>query len=155
MTPVSLLLLNFEEVRRRSIKLWNGIPGTVYSWRPDEAAMTVIESVRHVLESEHWFHQIIIHRQSVSFVSPWKDRSYTNIADELAFAAPFRRQFLEMVNAVTPEEIETVEIVREELGQRRKLGDYLLRVAYHEAVHTGQLLDYLRTAGVERVKVWD
>ena len=31
----------------------------------------------------------------------------------------------------------------------------LLRVAYHESVHTGQLLDYLRTAGVPRELIWD
>jgi len=30
----------------------------------------------------------------------------------------------------------------------------LLRIAYHEAVHTGQLLSYLRTLGLERPMIW-
>ncbi len=47
------------------------------------------------------------------------------------------------------------QIDRSESGYVRSLGDMLLRIAYHEAVHTGQLLDYLRTADIERVRVWD
>lgn len=46
-------------------------------------------------------------------------------------------------------------IDRSDVGYRRLLGDMLLRVAYHEAVHAGQLLDYLRTACVERPNIWD
>ncbi len=41
------------------------------------------------------------------------------------------------------------------MGYIRELGDMLLRVAYHESVHTGQLLDYLRTAKVKRPIIWD
>jgi uncharacterized damage-inducible protein DinB len=64
-------------------------------------------------------------------------------------------EFLEFVSGFTPEELETVEIIRAEKNQRRILVDYLQRVAYHEAVHTGQLLGYLRTIGVERPNIWD
>ena len=45
-----------------------------------------------------------------------------------------------MVNTFTAKELDDVYITRKELGQRRKLGDYLLRIAYHESVHAGQLL---------------
>ena len=38
---------------------------------------------------------------------------------------------------------------------RNSAGDFLLRAAYHEAVHAGQMLDYLRTMGVARPSVWD
>lgn len=30
-----------------------------------------------------------------------------------------------------------------------------MRIAYHEAVHTGQLLNYMRNMGVERPDIWD
>jgi hypothetical protein len=30
-----------------------------------------------------------------------------------------------------------------------------LRMAYHEAVHTGQLLAYLRAMGIPRPNIWD
>jgi hypothetical protein len=42
MTQNNLLILNFEEIRRRTIKLWNGIPPQFYDWKPDEKAMTCI-----------------------------------------------------------------------------------------------------------------
>jgi uncharacterized damage-inducible protein DinB len=156
MTANDLLILNFEEIRRRSIKLWKGIPEQHYHWKQDEKAMSCIEMVRHVLEGEHWFHAIINNRGSVAnFVSPFQNRDYTNVEDELIFAQPYREKFIEAVKNFTIHELENVEIVREELGQRRKLGDYLLRTAYHESVHTGQLLDYLRTIGIDRPKVWD
>lgn len=155
MNTTDIILHNFAEVRRRSIKVWLGIPPEHYFWKPDEKAMGLLESVRHVLEADNWFHRIIENRGTVQFDSPWKDRPYTNLANELEFAEPFRDEFMDMVRGFSEEEIETVEIYRPELEQRRKLGDYLLRVAYHEAVHTGQLLNMLRTLNIPRPKIWD
>lgn len=65
------------------------------------------------------------------------------------------KNFIEMVRTFTAEELSTIEIIRTEKGQRRKLGDYLQRIAYHEAVHTGQMLSYFRTLGVDRPLIWD
>jgi hypothetical protein len=36
-----------------------------------------------------------------------------------------------------------------------KLGDYLQRIAYHESVHTGQMLAYFRALSLERPLIWD
>lgn len=36
MTQSELIILNFTEIRRRSVKLWNGLPESFYSWKPDE-----------------------------------------------------------------------------------------------------------------------
>ncbi len=52
-------------------------------------------------------------------------------------------------------DLENVRIERKEVGQSKKLGDYLNRIAYHESVHTGQMLSYLRTIGIERPQIWD
>jgi len=51
--------------------------------------------------------------------------------------------------------LENVRIERKEVGQSKKLGDYLNRIAYHESVHTGQILSYLRTIGIDRPQIWD
>lgn len=99
MNSIEVILLNFSETRRRSIKLWNGIPNEYLNWRPDENAFTIIEMIRHVLEGEHLFHKII--------------------------------------------------------ENKGDLGDYLNRIAYHESVHTGQILSYLRTIGIDRPQIWD
>lgn len=64
-------------------------------------------------------------------------------------------EFLDMISGLKETDLENVRIERKEVGQSKKLGDYLNRIAYHEAVHTGQMLDYLRTVGIERPKIWD
>lgn len=156
MTPTEIIILNFEEVRRRSIKLWTAIPPENYFWKPDAKAMACLEMVRHVLETEHIYHTIINGRGNLgSYVSPWEDMQYSNLQNEIDFAQPFREKFISTVNSFSAEDLTSIEIIRLEKGQRRKLGDYLLRIAYHEAVHTGQFLSYLRTLGLERPLIWD
>jgi uncharacterized damage-inducible protein DinB len=156
MNAKELLILNFEEVRRRSIKVWKNISEENLFWKPDPGAMSGFEMIRHVLESENIYHQIIIYRgASDNYESPLTGNPYTSIDDELKNAQPYREKFLKMVNSFSLKELEEVYITRKEKKQHRKLGDYLLRVAYHESVHTGQLLDYLRTLKAPRAAIWD
>jgi uncharacterized damage-inducible protein DinB len=153
---MDFILLNFEEIRRRSLKVWSGIPSAYYFWQPDINAMKCLEMVRHVLEGEHLFHIIVNNRGNIGdYVSPWADRPYTDLQDELDFAQPFREKFFQTIQSFSHEDLMTIEIVRSEKGQKRKLGDYLLRIAYHEAIHTGQMLSYLRTLGLDRPLIWD
>jgi uncharacterized damage-inducible protein DinB len=156
MKKTDILVINFEEVRRRSLKVWSGIAPENYFWKPDPQALSCIEMVRHVLESEHFYHWIIFNKGAMgNHISPWEGKPYTTLEDEVSFAKPYRQEFLDFVRGFTPEELETVEIIRADKNQRRILMDYLLRIAYHEAVHTGQLLGYLRTIGVDRPAIWD
>jgi uncharacterized damage-inducible protein DinB len=156
MNSIEIIILNFEEIRRRSIKLWSGIPVEFYSWKPDEEAMSCLEMVRHILESEHLFHKIVENRGNLGdYVSLWEGRIYTNLQDEIDFAKPYRENFFKTIKEFSSEDLSKIEIVRSEKNQRRILGDYLQRIAYHEAVHTGQILTYLRTLGVERPQIWD
>src|SRR3978361_1043948 len=123
MTPSELIILNFEEIRRRSIKLWAAITPNIYSWKPDEEAMSFIEMVRHVLESEHIYHIIINNRGNLGdFTSPWEGRPYTTLQDELDFAKPYHEAFFETIRSFSPEDLDAIEIIRPERNQRRKLG---------------------------------
>jgi uncharacterized damage-inducible protein DinB len=156
MNGKDLLILNFEEVRRRSIKVWKSIAEENLFWRPDEDAMNCIEMVRHVLEGENIYHHIILHSGKMdNFESPLKNNPYYTIEEELRNAQPFREKFLQMVNGCSNKDLDEIYITRKEINQHRKLGDYLMRIAYHEAVHTGQLLNYLRTAKMIVPKIWD
>lgn len=156
MTANEIIILNFEEIRRRSLKIWQGIPQEMYSWKPDNEAMTTLESVRHILESEHLFHTIVKNRGNLGdYPSPWKDKPYTNIQEEIDFAKTFRENFLNNIQSFSEEDLSTIEIIRSEVGQRRKLGDYLNRISYHESIHSGQLLSYIRTFGIDRPNIWD
>jgi uncharacterized damage-inducible protein DinB len=156
MLAKELLILNFEEVRRRSIKVWKSINENLLFWKPDEEAMSCIEMIRHVLEGENIYHHIVVHKGSLgSFESPLKSNPFLSVEDELKQAQPYREKFLQMVHGFSEKDLAEICIARKELNQKRKLGDYLLRIAYHEAVHAGQLLNYLRTAQVSRPKIWD
>lgn len=156
MKSIELILLNFNEVRRRSIKLWNSIPQEKLHWKPDDEAMTCIEMIRHVLESEYYYHLAIQNRGSLEvFDSPFEQQPFTTVNAELNFAEPYRNQFLETIKSFSEVDLINIKIDRSESGYIRSLGDMLLRIAYHESVHTGQLLDYLRKANVPRIRVWD
>ena len=156
MNATEIILLNFSEIRRRSIKLWQGIPKEYLHWKPDNQAFTIIEMIRHVLEGEHLFHMIIEKRGNLgTYKSPWKDLPYESIDTELKFAETYRDDFINMIRNFDSLHLEQIRIERSEVGQSKTLGDYLNRIAYHESVHTGQMLSYLRTIGIERPKIWD
>lgn len=156
MNASELLILNFEEVRRRSIKVWKSISEEELFWKPDPEAMSCFEMIRHVLESENIYHHIILKRGVLgNYESPLTGNPYTTLEDEIKNAQPYREKFLKMVHSFSAKELDEIYITRKEKMQHRKLGDYLLRMAYHEAVHTGQLLDYLRTINAPRANIWD
>ncbi|NHM33636.1 DinB family protein [Neobacillus terrae] len=156
MNSIDLIILNLNEVRRRSIKVWTSIPEEKLHWKPDDEAMNCLEMIRHVLESEHYYDLAIRNRGSLSvFDSPFENQPFTSVNAELEFAEPYRKQFIDNIKSFSEGDLENINIDRSESGYIRELGDMLLRVAYHESVHTGQLLDYLRTAGVPRIRIWD
>jgi uncharacterized damage-inducible protein DinB len=156
MTSAELLVLNLKEVRRRSRKAWSGIPADRAHWKPDPDAMSCIEIVRHVLEGEFLYTSMIrIGRSAASDETPFTGRPYASVDAEVAFAEPFRMDCLALVASLTSEELRVKTVDRSDKGYVRTLGDFILRMAYHEAVHTGQLLGYLRTMNVSRPNIWD
>ncbi|PIA82057.1 hypothetical protein BFR04_12195 [Gaetbulibacter sp. 4G1] len=156
MDAIKIILLNFSETRRRSLKLWRGIPKEHLNWKPDDNALTIIEMIRHVLEAEHLFHKIIENRGNLgNYKSPWENLPYQGLEHEIDFSKTYRTKFINMIKAIEESDLEKIKIERSEVNQSKVLGDYLNRIAYHESVHTGQLLDYLRTIGTERPSIWD
>ena len=154
----ALIILNFEEVRRRSIKVWKAIPNQLLTWKPDQEALTCAEMIRHVLESEFLYHQILIEggTKTLSDLStPFENKEFTTIEAELELAKTYREDFINYIKSLNVDELENIKIDRSDVGYIRTLGDMLLRIAYHESVHAGQLLDYMRTMGVERPLIWD
>lgn len=156
MNAKELLILNFQEVRRRSIRLWKDIPEDCLHWRPTPENMSYIEMVRHVLESENIYHHIILnHGKMGNFKSPLSDNPFGSVEEELRNAQPYRERFLQMINSFTEAELDEVYIVRKELGINCKLGDYLLRIAYHESVQHGQMLGFLLAVQAPEQCVFD
>lgn len=156
MTATDLLALNLEEVRRRSLKVWHAIPPDRLHWKMDAGAMSCIETVRHVLEGEFVYMSMLkTGRSPASEETPFTGRPYQNVEAEVTFAVPFRSAFLQLVRSYSSERLLTETVNRSDKGYVRTAGDFILRVAYHESIHAGQLLANLRTMGAARPNIWD
>ncbi|WP_284139192.1 MULTISPECIES: DinB family protein [unclassified Virgibacillus] len=159
MNATEILALNSEEVRSRSIKVWKAIPTEKLNWKPDETALTCAEIIRHLLQGEFLFHQVMVGRSGkalANIVNPFEGKAFISVDDEIDFSMPYRKAFLEFIRLIPVNELNSIEIdLLDEGGYKKKLGEMLLRVSYHESVHTGQLLDYMRTMGIDRPKIWD
>ena len=157
MNATELLILNLEEVRRRSIKIWHAVPTDKLHWKPDAEAMSCAEMVRHVLKSEWAYMQMLRAGKSVDTDdSPFYLREFTDVSDELNVAEPYREEFLALVKSYSPEELSSRKIDRSDVGYVRAYGDFILRIAYHESVHAGQILGYLRAMDAPpRPNIWD
>src|SRR5438094_5656269 len=98
---------------------------------------------------------MIRERRSYSGDSPFADRQFDDLDAALVFANPYRESPLETVLQLSNDDLNTIAIDRSDIGYIRKAGDFILRIAFHEAVHAGQMLQYLRMAGVPRPSIWD
>ncbi|WP_369683818.1 DinB family protein [Salipaludibacillus sp. LMS25] len=114
---------------KSGIKVWKAIPEQKLNWKPDGEALTCAEMMRHILEAEFLYHQILIRKGSVglsNLSNPFKDNSFTTVDNELAFAQPYRKNFLEYINTISVSDFETIRIDRSDVGYVRTLGDMLL-----------------------------
>jgi uncharacterized damage-inducible protein DinB len=155
MTQTELIILNFKEIRRKSIRLWKGLPVSHYNWKPDETAMTAGQMIRHVLEADYGWNIIVNQGDMTNFKTPWANRPFVSVNDELYFAEPYREKFLESVRQFSATELNETKIIHPGNGEKKNLGKYLLRIGYHESVHAGQFLSYLRAMGVNIPEIWD
>ena len=46
LNSIDLIILNFDEVRRRSVNVWTSIPEEKLKWKPDDEAMNCTEMIR-------------------------------------------------------------------------------------------------------------
>ena len=156
MSTTEILLLNLEEVRRRSVKVWNAIPSDGLQWRPDPDAMTCIEMVRHVLEGEYLYLLMLKSGRSLaSDDSPFMHRPFTNVGAEIELARPYREDLMAFIRSLTDAALQAMSVDRSDKGYVRPAGDFILRMAYHESIHCGQMLSYLRTMNAPRPNIWD
>jgi uncharacterized damage-inducible protein DinB len=155
MSGAELLCLNLAETRRRSIRIWRTIPLPLCDWRPDPDAMSCFEMIRHVLEADYLYGQMLRERRSYSGDNPFADHHFDDLDAALAFVNPYRESLLGTVRQLSDYDLNTIAIDRSDVGYIRKAGDFILRIAYHEAVHAGQILQYLCMAGAPRPSVWD
>lgn len=156
MNTIELAVLNLKETRRRSILLWNSLSDEWLPWRPDVQAMSFGEMIRHVWTSQVYYYESLkIGKSVLKFTEPYEHRPVTNAKEEITLSRPYFEEFIAYVTSLKVDELSTRTIDRSDVGYVRSTGDMLARIAYHEAVHTGQFLQYLRMTGLERPQIWD
>ncbi|MGQ4668994.1 DinB family protein [Metabacillus halosaccharovorans] len=158
MNAIDLTILNLKETRRRSIKLWESLPDSWITWRPDKEALSFGEMIRHVWSASFHYHKVLKNNGSVKTETPtpYDKEPITSIKREIELSELYFADFIDYVQSLSIEELESRLIDRSDVGYQRYLGDMLLRIAYHDAVHAGQLfLQYLRMVGLERPMIWD
>ncbi|SFT54241.1 DinB superfamily protein [Lishizhenia tianjinensis] len=151
----TIILQHLNETRRRSILLWKSVPEEHLLWRPDTEAMNFLEIVRHVVGADHGWLKILQGENMRNYSSPFTNRAFSTVEDELKFAAPFRAEFLDYIQNLQGQELLKKDLAHPGVAELKIRGEYILRTAYHEAVHAGQFLNYMRQLNIDRPNIWD
>lgn len=155
MSQAKFILKHLENTRRRSLMLWRSLPPSQFHWRPDPEAQSAAEMIRHVLTADHGWLQIIRGADMRGYQSPWADLAIESLDQELALAEEHRQAFLDQISHYSDQELSESQVYHPGVPEAKILGDYLLRTAYHESVHAGQFLTYLRLMEIPRPNIWD
>jgi len=157
MDAKSLILLDLQETRRRFIKVALGIPDSYINWQPDAEALSIGQMIRHVLQHDYDWHLILTEQRlpTDEEQAAMRDVPYTRIQDEIERNESHHVRFLSYVESLDVRDFGTVRIRWPHRPIERKLGDVLERKSYHDAVHTGQLLQYMRMLRIGRPEIWD
>lgn len=109
------------------------------------------------MAASYYYHTIIKSNGSVKeeTPAPFDQEPITSIEKEIELSKPYFDDYVSYVQTLAAEDLENRLIDRSEVGYQRYLGDMLLRIAYHDAVHTRQFSQYLRMVGLERPLIWD
>ncbi|WP_128894607.1 DinB family protein [Longirhabdus pacifica] len=156
MDAIQAMTFNLRETRRRSILLWRSLPDSWLTWRPDKDAMSFGEMIRHVWGASYGFHKIIQNNGYTELQPlPYDQEPIVSVENEITLSQPYFEAFIAYIQTISIDELDSRFIDLSQFNIERYAGDMLLRIAYHEAVHTGQFLNYMRVAGLERPHIWD
>ncbi|SFS64899.1 DinB family protein [Marininema halotolerans] len=154
MRPIDLMVFHLEEVRRRSIKTWLGVPEGHDHWRPDKEAFSFIEMVRGIWKRDTQYLQLLRSKGEDIPDESLSEPSLTTIPQEIEFSFAQRLKLLNGVKSLQPLDLDNQRITRT-TGESQPLSEFLLLIAHHEAVHTGYFMQYLRMFQADRPNIWD
>lgn len=152
-----LMLLDLRETRRRFLIVARSIPAEYLGWKPDAEALPIGAMIRHVLLHDRSWLLILTEGRlptDAERAALWT-LPFTTVEAEIERATPYTEAFEEYVRSLDPAEYATRIVQWPHRPIARPLGDALERKSYHDAVHTGQLLQYLRTLQLPRPDIWD
>lgn len=152
-----LILLDLKETRRRFLIVANEFPDEYLTWKPDIEALSVGATIRHVLLHD-WSWLTILQEGRLPHNQEQKqllELPYSTVQAEINLAEPYHQKFLSYIESLAPSDYDSRIVEWPHKPIKRKLGDTLERKSYHDAVHTGQLLHYMRNLQIPRPNIWD
>lgn len=158
MNARDLILLDLQETRRRFLAVARHFPEDYLQWKPDVGALSVGTAIRHVLLHDlSWLYIFTKGRlpDEAERQPLWIDPPFTTVDDEIHRSLPYSEEFTSYVESLNPDEFDTRMIQWPHKPIKRTLGDALERKSYHDAVHTGQLLQYTRMLQISAPDIWD
>ncbi|OPA76245.1 hypothetical protein BVG16_18760 [Paenibacillus selenitireducens] len=157
MNAKELILLDLKETRRRFLKAVDGIPDEYLPWKPDAGALSIGHMIRHVLLHDYSWFMILTEQRlpTEEEKNPLWEVPYTSVQDEITHSSIYHEQFISYVESLDIADFASKLIQWPHRPIERYLGDALERKSYHDAVHTGQLLQYLRMLQLDRPDIWD
>lgn len=141
MSTNELIIDIFDKTRQSSFAFWKSIPQAQLYWKPTRSGRSILETIRHVLETEHLLHETIRRNGNLGhYESPWKNFSIWDLDSEMTFANHFRKHLLEDIKLYDQSAFLRNQIKRTEFDRpARTLGDCLTKIAGHEARHVGKM----------------
>ncbi|MFN8283301.1 MAG: DinB family protein [Chitinophagales bacterium] len=154
MQTINTLIENIETARKRSLLVFRAIPHEHIHWKLDEDSMSLIETVRHVLDCDKWYHKNIADRSNINlnYDIMFGGRPYISIENEIEINQKDRIDFIEFLKNISDDELQNTKLQRR--SGTKRLDTFLLEIAYHEAYHTAQIQLYLRLLKTPRADIW-
>jgi uncharacterized damage-inducible protein DinB len=114
--------------------------------------LSVGESIRHVLLHDLSWQKILKEGRlrTDEELHHLLEQPYTDRQVEIDRAIPYQEDFINFIRTYNDKELTSTFISWPHKPIKRSLGDTLERKSYHDAVHTGQLLQYMRMLNIER-----
>lgn len=154
MQTINLAIQNLETARQRSLLVFNAIPHEYIHWKMDNDSMSIIETVRHLLDCDKWYMKNIQDRKNdhLNYDELFGNRPFISIENEIEINKKNRIDFIEYLKTFSDEALENTQLKRS--SGMKNLDDFLLEIGYHEAYHAAQIQVYLRILNTPRANIW-
>ena len=154
MQTINLAIKNLETARQKSLLIFNAIPHEHIHWKMDAESMSIIETVRHLLDCDKWYMKNIQDRKNdhLDYDELFGNRPYISIENEIEMNQKAHADFIEYLKTFSDEALEKTLLKRS--SGMKNLDTFLLEIAYHEAYHTAQIQVYLRILNTPRAIIW-
>ena len=151
-----LHVANLKRTRYISEQVWNTVPESLALATAYNSGMHVMEIIRHIIDADAWFYNLTIHHGDVSKIKPTNGKVvYESIRQEIVKGKDSLLPMLQLINTTSNDDYEQVIINRTDKKFTMNLNNFLTRICYHEAYHTGQLVALLRDNNIEVPTIWN